>query len=133
MIPTHNTQTQLKVAILERLRDFTNNGMLRIRSLDTLEEMRTITREGDEIGAQGQAKDDRVMSLAMGVRCWDERARRSLVTARRTRDAEEAKRRVSIRDQVQMYNQNQFEVFLAGKGRARRLQAQAANRKSWRG
>lgn len=127
------TATQLKVAILERLRDFTNNGMLRIKSLDTLEEMRTITREGDEIGAQGQAKDDRVMSLAMGVRCWDERARRGLISARRTRDAEEAKRRVSIRDQVSMYNQSQFEVFLAGKGRARRLQAQAASRQAWRG
>ena len=120
MVPTHNTNTQLKVAILERMRDFTHNGMLRIRSMDTLEEMRSITREGDAIGAQGSAKDDRVMSLAMGIRCWDERVRRSLINSKRTRAAEEAKRRMSIVDQVAMYNGNQLETFLAGKNRTPR-------------
>ena len=38
----------------ERLRDFTENLMLRIRSGDALEEMRSVTREGDAIAAQGR-------------------------------------------------------------------------------
>ena len=124
--------TQLKIAIMERMNDFTSNGMLRIRSMDTLEEMRTITREGDSIAAQGRAKDDRVMSLAMGVRCWDESVRRKLIAARRTRQTEEAKRRLSLSDQIAMFNQNQFEGFLAGKSVARRRALIAARRAGWR-
>ena len=126
-------QQQLKIAIMERLRDFTHNGMLRIRSQDTLEEMRKVTREGDDISAQGSGKDDRVMSIAMGVRCWEERARRGLINAKRTRSSEEAKRRLTIVDQVQMYNQGQFEQFLAGKTATRRQAALASIRRSWRG
>ena len=126
------TSGQLKVAIFERLRDFTNNGMLRIRSQDTLEEFRTVTREGDPIEAQGSAKDDRVFSMALGVRCWDERARRPLINAKRTRDFETAKRRLSIQDQFQLYNENQFQGFLNGQSTARRRALQAARRQSWR-
>lgn len=126
------TTGQLKVAIFERLRDFTNNGMLRIRSQETLEECRTITRDGDSIEAQGSAKDDRVFSLALGVRAWDERARRPLINAKRTREFEQARRRLSIQDQFHMYNTNQFETFLSGQSTARRRALQAARRQSWR-
>ena len=94
---------------------------------------REVTREGDDISAQGSGKDDRVMSIAMGVRCWEERARRGLINAKRTRSSEEAKRRLTIVDQVQMYNQGQFEQFLAGKSAGRRQAALASMRRSWRG
>jgi hypothetical protein len=127
------TNGQNKVAIFERMRDFSNNGMLRIRSQETLEEMRTVTREGDSIEAQGSAKDDRVFSLALGVRAWDERARRSLINQRRTRQNEEAKRRLTIADQVSLYNQSQFDAFLAGKGVMRKRMIAAARRQGWRG
>ncbi len=126
------TNSQLKVAIFERMRDFASNGMLRIRSQETIEEMRTITREGDSIEAQGAAKDDRVFSLAMGVRCWEERARRNLITSKRTRDNEAARRRMSIQDQFSLYNQNQFEAFLGGQSRARRMAIRAGQKQSWR-
>jgi hypothetical protein len=135
MTPGHaamwKTTQQLKVAIFERLRDFTNNGMLRIRSQETLEECRTITRDGDSIEAQGSAKDDRVFSLALGVRCWDERARRGLITAKRTREYETARRRLSIIDQHQMFRDNLFQTFLNGQQTARRRALQAARRNSW--
>jgi hypothetical protein len=124
-------QSQLKVAILERLRDFTSNGMLRIRSQDTLEEMRSVTREGDKIEAQGTAKDDRVLSLAMGVRVWDERVRRLLVNQRRTRVNDEMKRRHSVRDQVTLFNQAQFDAFLAGRMAHRRAVIRAARGRRW--
>lgn len=133
MIPTHNTTSQLKVAIMERLRDFTSNGMLRIRSRDTLEEMRTISREGDSIEASGTAKDDRVISLALGIRVWDERVRRLMIAGKRTRSADDMKRRLEVRDQVKMYNENQFEAFMAGKNAQRRALIRAARHSSWRG
>jgi hypothetical protein len=135
MSPGHawqfKTNTQLKVAIFERLRDFTSNGMLRIRSQDTLEEMKTVTREGDSIAAQGSAKDDRVFSLAMGVRVWDERVRRLLVNVRRTRANDEMKRRHSIADQVTLFNNAQFDAFLSGRMAQRRAILRAARQRRW--
>lgn len=122
------TQSQLKVAILERLRDVTSSGLLRIRSFSTLEEMRAIAREGDDIAAEGAGKDDRVMALALAVRCWEERARRPLLQMRRTRDADLARRRVSIVDQIKLYNDNQLNTFLAGKNAARLAAQRAAMR-----
>jgi hypothetical protein len=128
------TQSQLKVAIMERLRDVTSSGLLRIRSMATLEEMRAIAREGDSIAAEGSGKDDRVVSLAMGVRCWEERARRNLMQIRRTREADIARRRVSMVDQIKLYNDNQLSTFLAGKSAARLAQQRAALRqRRWGG
>lgn len=126
-------QQQLKVSVMERLRDFTDNGMLRLRSQDAIEEMRSVTREGDRIEAQGHRKDDRVYALAMAVRCWEERCRRPLISARRTRDAEIARRRMSIRDQVSLYNQAQFESFLSGRAGQRQKMVRMTSKQSWRG
>lgn len=126
-------QSQLKVAIMERLRDFVQNGMLHIRSQESLDEMRWITREGDKIEAQGTKQDDRVYSLAMAVRHWEENARRALIQAKRTRAFEEAARRMTIKDQVTLYNQNQLDSFISGQVASRRRMMAAARRQSWRG
>jgi hypothetical protein len=104
-----------KVRLMERLRDFTDNGMLKIRSLETLEEMRSVTREGDVIGAQGKKKDDRTVALALGVRCWEERCRKALTVQRRTREYEAARRRLTIQDQAMLYTQHQLENFFRNK------------------
>ena len=126
------TTPQNKVGLMERLRDFTHSGALWVRSMDTLEEMRTIAREGDTIEAQGSAKDDRVVSLAIGVRNWDQEVRRRLIAGKRTRAAEEMKRRMTVRDQIAMYNQSMFDQFMAGKRRIARQHFMAARRASWR-
>lgn len=117
---------------MERLRDFTHSGHLWIRSIDTLNEMETISREGDTIAAQGSAKDDRVVALAIGVRNWDQSVRNLLIKQKRTRQAEEMKRRMTVRDQIQMYNQSMFDQFLSGRQRIRRQATVAARRASWR-
>ena len=137
--PVNNAVTQAmaalpqnKVGLMERLRDFTHSGALWVRSMDTLEEMRTIAREGDTIEAQGSAKDDRVVALAIGVRNWDQEVRRRLIAGKRTRAAEEMKRRMTVRDQIAMYNQSMLDQFLAGKQRIHRQQVMAARRASWR-
>lgn len=103
-----------KVRLMERLRDFTDNGMLKIRSQDTLEEMRSVTREGDTIKAQGRNKDDRVMGLGLGIRCWEERVRRMMTAGMRTRERELARRRLTPEDKYKMFNEFQFQAFLNG-------------------
>ena len=119
------THAQLKVAVMERLRDFTNNGVLRIRSHETLNEMCDITREGDSIGADGSDHDDRVLALALACRQWEEAPRRRLMAAKRTREFELGKRRMSTVDMVKAFNENQFGTFLAGNDARRRAMLMA--------
>lgn len=127
------TTTQLKITVMERLRDFVSNGMMHIRSQDLLEEMRFITRSGDEIAAQGSKKDDRVIAMALAIRCWEDRPRRSMATQKRTRDAEAAKKRLTIRDQAMLYNTHQITEFFNVKQRARQMAMTQARRAGWRG
>jgi hypothetical protein len=127
------TQTQLKVAIMERLRDFTGNGKMVLRSQDTLEEMKSVAREGDSIKAQGSKKDDRVIALAMGIRCWEERCRPRLVAQGRTRAVEEARKSVTLKDQVQLFNGFQLDKFFQKKQAERRRDLNLSRRLQWRG
>lgn len=122
-----------KIRLMERLRDFTDNNMLKIRSIETLEEMRSVTREGDTIAAQGSKKDDRVMGLAMMVRCWEERVRRTLSVAQRTREREMAKLRLTPEDKYRMFTSFQFQQFLGAKKmlRDREQQALRASRRRY--
>jgi hypothetical protein len=124
--------TKLKVTIMQRLRDFTSNEMLAIRSQETIEEMRSIAQEGDSIAAQGSKKDDRIIALAMGVRCWEERVRRGLLSGKRTRESELAKKQMSLGDQIKLFNSSQFSDFFAVKAANRRADAILAMRQKWK-
>lgn len=126
------TQTRLKVSIMERLRDFVSNGMVHIRSMDTLLEMRSVTRDGDSIEAQGSNKDDRVLSMAMAVRCWEDRARRVMMAQKRTRENEIARKRLTVKDQYALFNQNQMTQFFEVKRKARVRSIRATQRAAWR-
>lgn len=126
------TVGNLKVRIMERYRDFVNNGMLIIRSHMLVEEMRTITREGDTIEAEGSEHDDRVLAMAFGVHCWEQRARRVLVPQRRTREADAAKRRLMITDQVKLFNRSQLDSMFAIKHSRRINEQRQARRAQWR-
>lgn len=120
------TTTQLKVAIMERLRDGVKNDTVIIRSRDTLEEMKSVARDGDSIKAEGKKKDDRVMTAAMAMRAWEEKVRRGLVTTNRTKEADQAKRSMSIQDQFQLFSRNTMQGFFAKKRAGRILAARAA-------
>lgn len=127
------TTSALKITLMERLRDALSSGKLRIRSMDLVDELKTIAREGDTIKAPGSMKDDRVLAASFAVHCWETGPRRILMGAGRTRDAEAARQRLTIVDQVNLYQQNQLQYFFAQKRRGR-MQAQAANtRRNWRG
>jgi hypothetical protein len=126
------TKTQLKVLIMERLRDFVTNKMFQPRSEKLVTQMRTITREGDSIKAQGSLKDDLVVSAALGCHYWETKVRQLLISQRRTRAAEDAKHRHSLTDKVFLLNQAQLQTFFdvkrAGRDEARRQ----AVRMGWR-
>ena len=131
------TNLQLKIAILERLRDMNNSALVTIQSRETLEEMRTLTRNGDSISAEGRAKDDRVISLALGIHQWESAVRRNMIAHRRTKSAEVARKAADPRSRFQLFNQFQMNVRLKHKT-AVRAQAKIAlakerwrNQKSW--
>jgi len=132
--PGHNfhwkTSGVNKVPVMEDLRNFVSNGLLHVRSLSAIEEMRAVARDGDTICAPGSMKDDRVFSMALGCYYWKTAIRQGLISGRRTREAEAAKKRLSITDQVYLFQQSMMSDFMARKQTVRRQQAQAA--RNWR-
>jgi hypothetical protein len=122
-----------KISIMERLRGYTIDGTLIVHSQDTLDEMRNVTRQGDVIKAEGRKKDDRVITLALACRAWDDRARKPLISQNRTKKADQAKRSASIKDQYQLFSGNMLQDFLNTKKRARLRQVAEIRRRSWRG
>ena len=124
--------TKRKIMNLERLRDFVSSGKMHIRSAALVEEMKTIAREGDHIGAPQSMRDDRVISAAMAAYYWDTKIKNNLITQRRTRDAEAAKKRASIVDQVALFNRNHLDMFFAQKRATRVVQQRQIMRNTWR-
>jgi hypothetical protein len=121
-----------KVRLMERLRDFVSNDMLHIRSLDTCSEMQAVVREADTIESQGQDKDDRVVALALGVMCWQERVRRVLSAQQRTRESDRKMFSRTMDELSQSFQDYQFQNFLTiRKGQRDRVQSQAV-RAGWR-
>jgi hypothetical protein len=121
-----------KTPMMERLNDFTTNGVLILRSREALDEMRTVTREGDCIQSVGSDHDDRVLALAMGVLCWEQHERKALINSGRTREFEIAKGRLSVQDQFTMLSKFQLTKFFNNKERSRHQEAAAIRRDSWR-
>ena len=132
MVPTHNTDTQRKILIMERLRDFASNGNLKVRSLELIKEMKSISRDGDSIGAPASMKDDRVVAIALASYYWETKIRRDLIVRKMTRASEVARNRMSIVDQVSLFNQNNLEQFFAGKRMERITAVRNVQRQRWR-
>jgi hypothetical protein len=126
------TDTQRKILIMERLRDFASNGNLRVRSMELIKEMKWISRDGDSICAPGSKKDDRVVAIALASYYWESKIRRDLIVRKMTRTSEAARKRMSIVDQVSLFNQNNLEQFFAGKRMERISAARGAQRQRWR-
>ena len=121
-----------KVRLMERLRDFISTQKVHIVSLDTLLEMKDVTRDGDTIGSEGRKKDDRVVAMALGVRCFEDRVQKKLSGLRRTRENEQARMTLSLVDKARLLSQYQFQTFLDGKRRQRIAMARQQRRANWR-
>lgn len=126
------TTQQLKVQAMEGFRNNFHNGLILLRSLPTLEEMKTITREGDKIAASGKGRDDRNFALAIGNRAWEEHKRPSMVRQHRTREADKVKRSQSVIDRVDLFNKNILQDFFAVKQRQRsQMRIASMQRSRW--
>ena len=64
--------------------------MIKIRSMETLEEMKGIVREGSFLGAPGRGKDDRVIASALAAVAYAEQVQPRLIAERVTRNVSEA-------------------------------------------
>lgn len=126
------TNQHLKVTIMEQLRSFVMSGSLRIRSMSAIKEMQSISRQGDSIGAPSSGRDDCVLALALLAYYWDTVTRRTLISQRKTRAAEEARSRESIVDRVNLFGQNQLQSFFDKKRAVRMQQERAIQYASWR-
>ena len=126
------THLKEKIMIMNHLRDYVITQLFRIRSSELIGEMRTIAQDGDSIEAPESKKDDRALAAALMVYYWQTSIRKQLITQNRTREAEEARSRKSIVDQLKLFNENQLTAMFAAKQRARVVQKIEANRQSWR-
>jgi hypothetical protein len=129
------TNQNLKMLIMERFRDFLQNGMLHARSQALIDEAKSVTRDRDtgSIEAPGSMKDDRVVAAALATLCWEDRIKKDMQAQGRTREAEAARQRLTITDQVFLFQQNQLSNFFAAKRSARMSEHRQMVRNSWRG
>lgn len=127
------TQGRNKVSIFEKLRSYTLDGTIVIRSQDAIDEMTRVTRKGDIIKAEGRDKDDKVFTLALGCRAWDDRARKALIAQNLTKKADSARRAASIQDQYTVFSNNMLSDFFKSKQRVRLHERAMLRRQGWRG
>lgn len=126
------TTAALKITFMERLRDAVSSYKLRVRSMELVDEMKTIAREGDTIKAPGSMKDDRVLAASFAVHVWESGPRRYLMNTNRTRQAEQARKTLTVKSQMDLYQSNQLQAFFDRKQRARvSIQRQLAHQ-AWR-
>ncbi len=80
-LTTHSTKERM----LNYFKDYFERQMMEVRSLDLLEEMKGIVREGGSIGAPGRGKDDRVIASALAAVAYAEQVQPRLMAQKITR------------------------------------------------
>jgi hypothetical protein len=80
------TTSQTKERMLTYMKDYFERGLMNIKSMDLLEEMKGIVREGGFIGAPGRGKDDRVIASALAAVAYAEQVQPRLIAMRLTRE-----------------------------------------------
>jgi hypothetical protein len=80
------TTSATKERMLSYMKDYFERGMMDIYSMDTIEEMKTIVRDGGSIEASGRNKDDRVIASALAAAAYAEQLQPRLIQMKKTRD-----------------------------------------------
>ena len=95
---------QTTVATKERMmsyfKDLFERGMMRVSSVDLLEEMKSIVREGSSIQAYGRNKDDRVVATALACAAFAEQVQPRLIQMRVTRQRVKQQEQIAPESQV---------------------------------
>ena len=84
------TTSNSKERMLQYMKDYFEREMMKIKSMDTLEEMKTIIREDGFLGAPGRAKDDRVIACALAAVAYAEQVQPRLIMQKITREISQA-------------------------------------------
>jgi hypothetical protein len=84
------TTTASKERMMAYFKDYFERGMMKLFSMDLVEEMKSIVRDQGTITAYGRGKDDRVMAGAMAAAAYAEQVWPRLVQARITRTVSHA-------------------------------------------
>ena len=80
------TTSSSKERMLNYFKDYFERGLLAVYSMDLLEEMKTIVREGSSIEASGRNKDDRVMATGLAVAAFAEQLQPKLIGMKLSRE-----------------------------------------------
>jgi len=80
------TTSATKERMMNYMKDLFERGMLAIYSEDTIDEMKTIVRDGGSIEASGRNKDDRVIATALACVAFSEQVQPKLIAMKYTRD-----------------------------------------------
>jgi hypothetical protein len=73
-VGAYQWQTNLKekIRMFTTLRNYFEREMIGLRSMACIQQFRNIHRDGDKIGGEGRAKDDRVVALAIAMVAWND-------------------------------------------------------------
>jgi len=80
------TTSATKERMLSYMKDYFERSMMAIYSMDLLEEMKTIVRDGGTIQATGRNKDDRVIATALAVAAYAEQLQPRLINQKLSRE-----------------------------------------------
>lgn len=78
------TNSKEKLRMMSTHRSYFERDMIIVNSPECAAQHRNIRRDGDKIGGEGRAKDDRVISLGIGVIAWNDYLKRELEAENRT-------------------------------------------------
>ena len=79
------TTSASKERMLSYMKDYFERGMMDIYSLETIDEMKSIVRDGGSIEASGRNKDDRVIAAALAAAAYAEQVQPRLIQQRITK------------------------------------------------
>lgn len=79
------TTAATKERMMSYTKDLFERQMLDVYSVDTIEEMKTIIRDGASIEASGRNKDDRVMAMALACAAFSEQVQPQLIQRKLSR------------------------------------------------
>ena len=110
------TNPKEKIRMMSTLRSYFERDMIELNSPACLQQFRNIHRNGDQIGGEGRAKDDRVIALAIGTIAWNDWIMLEMQAMHRSyaaenRPEEERKQFTAVERSVINYlNRNQVRV-----------------------
>ena len=84
------TTQSSKERMLSYMKDYFERGMMNVFSMELIEEMKTIVRDGGSIEASGRNKDDRVIASALACVAYAEQVQPRLIMNRITRSSSKA-------------------------------------------